>query len=431
MDLRGSLGGLGAVRERVLTRPLRRVAERAAAVDRLPTEARAALGHYARGGRLDVAALRLQSAAESRVAAIVDDAFEGVERAIADDCDVDPATVSFDYETKLLLPVELTLVRLYRDLRTRAPDGYDPVDRTVDPGIEGQVYDLLGVGAGEADVDPAFSALAREADRVDRVTRLVVVALLDGDMRDAVNDAEYEEFEVTVAGEPVDTRDDLGRERVAELAQSTLERAVEERFDRFPEDVRAAYERAVAASEAHQERDPEFRELYETARDGDPEATTAVCERYRDADFDVPPEGYDRADLELPYFRTQYGRVGVIYDGMFAMYEAAGVRVEAAFRRAVVLTIVYAQVWLDDVDDYAADAREGQLTPVTAAYLLAADREGHRRVRGLAREYADRARELADRSRSPLVGVAVEYVTRSGDLSTLPGTEQSRQASTR
>jgi hypothetical protein len=421
MDLRGALGRLGAVRERTLDRPLRRVAGRVADVGGLPTEARATLGHYARGGRLDVAALRLQPAAEDRVAATVDDAFEDVERAIAETCGVRPAAVTFGYETKLLLPVELTLVRLYRDLRGRAPDGYDPVGRSVDPGIEGRLYDLLRVDTGREDVDPAFSALARAADRVERVTRLVVVALLDGDMRDAVNDAEYEDFEVHVAGESVDAREDVTRERAAEIAQSTLQTAVTERFDRFPDDVRAAYERAVEASETHQRRDPEFRSLYEAARSGDAEATTAVRERYRDADFDRPPEGYDHADLGLPYFRTQYGRVGVIYDGMFDMYEAAGVSVEAAFRRAVVLAIIYAQVWLDDVDDYEADAREGQLTPVTAAYLLADDREGYRQVCDLSRAYADRARALAARSRSPLVGVAVEYVTRSGDPSVLPG----------
>ncbi len=429
MDIRGALDGVGTRSAAAVSGPLRRAAGWVAERERVPTEARAALGYYADGGRLDVGALRLQPLAEDRVEAMVEAAFEEVETAIAEECGVGPGDVRFKYGTKLLLPVELTLARLYRDLRRRADDGFDPVERTVEPDLGSRVAGLFG--GGEETVDPAFSALVREAERVERLSRLVVVALLDGDMRDAVNDDEYGDFEVTIEGVEVtdggaegrsDPTETIARSRVAEIAQSTLQSEVEARFDHYPGEVRAAYERAVAASEAHQERDPEFRELLTGARDGDPGALQGVRERYREATFESAPEGYDDADLGVPYFRTQYGRVGVIYDGMFDMYEAAGVPVGGAFRRAVVLTTVYAQVWLDDVDDYAADAREGQLTPVTAEYVLAdGDHEGYRRVREVADRYAQRARTCAARSRSPLVGIAVEYVTRSGDPSVLPG----------
>jgi len=437
MDLRGVSDGLAAGPAAV-SGSLRRAAGWVAERERLPTEARAALGHYAGGGRLDVGALRLQPLAEDRVEAMVETAFDEVAAAVAEACGVEPAAVRFEYGTKLLLPVELTLARLYRDLRRRADDGFDPVERTVTPGVGGRLLGLVGgdeTGDG-ADVDPAFSTLVRETERVERLTRLVVVALLDGDMRDAVNDEEYGDFVVSIDGVTVTDGDGrhgagtdgaaIARSRVAEIAQSTLRADVERRFERFPDGVRTAYERAVAASEAHQERDPEFRELLAAAEAGDPGGRRAVRERYRDATFESAPGGYDDADLGLPYFRTQYGRVGVIYDGMFDMYGAAGVEVDAAFRRAVVLTTVYAQVWLDDVDDYAADAREGQLTPVTAEYVLAdGDREGYRRVREVADRYAERARTCAARSRSPLVGIAVEYVTRSGDPTVLPGRESS------
>ncbi len=425
MDLRsrltGALGRLFGLRAGG-GGALRRVAGRLAAVERLPTEARATFGHYAAGGRLDVAALRRQPSVEDRVATMVDEAFEAVEVALAERCDVAPERVEFEYETKLLLPVELTLARLVRDVQRRAAGGFDPFERRLAPGLGGRLFRAVGLDGGDPEVAPEFSSLAREAERIERVTRLVVVALIDGDMRDAVNDAEYDDFEATVEGEPAAERPELSAERVATVAQSTLESVVEDRFERFPDAVRVAYDRAVTASEAHQERDSEYRELLAGAEEGDDDAVEGIRERYRGATFEDPPAGYADTDLALPYFRTQYGRVGVIYDGMFEMYEAAGIRVDETFRRAVVLTIVFAQVWLDDVDDYAADAREGQLTPVTGEYVLADDeREGYRRVREVADEYAARAREYAAESGSPLVGIAVEYVTRSGDPTVLPG----------
>ena len=104
------------------------------------------------------------------------------------------------------------------------------------------------------------------------------------------------------------------------------------------------------------------------------------------------------------------------------MYAAVGIDLDDAFRRAIVLAIIAAQVWLDDVDDFEADMADGQLTPVTAEYLLAAsDREAYRRVVELTDRYASRAREHAADSDSTLVRIAVEYVLLSGDPSVLPG----------
>jgi hypothetical protein len=468
-----------------------RVAKRLADVDRVPTAVRAVLAHYARSGELDLAALSVRNRAEATIEDMTRAAYRPVEHAVAEAFDRDPEAVTFEYDTKLLLPAELTIARHYRELEDRAPDGFDPVSRTVSPGPLGSLTDRVldrfvgaderkgkgkqsdedtpvdpldwpgtdgdppprpgeyGAGLdrrpGPGDVDPEFSGLVRAVERVERVTRLVVVALLDGDMRDAINDGEYDDFDVNF---PVD---DADRRRVAEIAQSTLRSDVEARFERFPDGVRAAYERAVGISEAHQDRDPRFRSLL-VAVDGDrptsaggttetgaaagtaTDQTVAVDDpherirrEYRDAPFESedPPAYLTDGDLDLPYLRTQYGRVGVIYEGMTEMYRAAGVEVPAAFERAIVLSIVGAQVWLDDVDDYAADARDGQLTPVTAEYALSGSKaEAYRRVVGVTDAYLDRAYEGAVSSGATLTAIAVEYIRRSGDPGVLPGSDR-------
>jgi hypothetical protein len=78
-------------------------------------------------------------------------------------------------------------------------------------------------------------------------------------------------------------------------------------------------------------------------------------------------------------------------------------------------------VWLDDVDDYEDDVADGQLTPVTAEYLLAdSDRAAFETVVEVSETYFDRARRFADAADSTLTGIAVEYILRSGDASRLP-----------
>ncbi len=339
----------------------------------LPTALQAVLGYYGDSGVFDYGSLRLKSQVDDVTESLVDDAFSAVEdRAEAEFA----APVDFTYDTKLILPAKLTLGYLYR----------------------------------RADCEDA---------RADRLTRLVVEALVDGDMRDAINDAEYGDFEVDIGGV---TATDEQRRRVAELAQETLEERVAELFSAFPDDVFAAYERAVEVSERHQTRDPHFRRLMTRAEDGDGDALEAVRVEYRDANFPDPPDAFGETERELPYIKTQYDRVGVIYEGMVEMYRAADLPVSPAFERSIVLAIIGAQVWLDDVDDYAADMREGQLTPVTAEYLLAgSDRVAYDRVLGVANGYLDLAKAHATTADSALTGIATEYIYRDGEPELLPG----------
>jgi hypothetical protein len=283
--------------------------------------------------------------------------------------------VSFDYDTKLVLPAKLTLGYLYR--RVEIPE-------------------------------------RREV--AEDLTALAIEALLDGDMRDARNDAEFEDFAVDF---PVDDRD---RARVAAVAQETLQERVRAGFGEFDDGVRDAYDWAVDVSEAHQADDGRFRDLLAAAQSGDADALDAIRDEYRDADFEGTPPSLTPGDCALPYARTQYDRVGVIYDGMLRMYESAGFDIDPNFGRSIVLAIVGAQIWLDDVDDYGADRREGQLTPVTAEYVLADDPASARsRVIGVAESYLDRAKAAAREANSPLTGIATEYIYRSGSPENLPG----------
>ena len=343
--------------------------------DALPTSVRAVLGYYADSGVFDYRALRLRSRIDDATDAILRDAFGAVEEAIADEFDRD--FVDFAYDTKLVLPAELTLGYLYRRLD---------------------------------------DSQHRE---VEAVTRLVIEALIDGDMRDAINDDEFEDFEVDFATD----RDDI--RHVAEVAQQTLEARVTETFADYPDAVREAYDWAVDISERHQDEDDHFRELM-TGASGDggeytPEqARERIREEYKFADFADPPAIFD-AELDLPYFKTQYDRVGVIYSGMIRMYREAGLPVEEAFEKSIVLSIIGAQVWLDDIDDFDADMREGQLTPVTAEYLLAdEDAVAAERVVDISERYLDLAKEHATTVDSTLTGIATEYIYRSGDPAVLP-----------
>ncbi|MEF8859283.1 MAG: hypothetical protein V5A38_10210 [Halolamina sp.] len=409
--------------------PLREAADRLAGVEALPTPARAVFSHYAEGGTLELSAIRLQRRVENEVEELVDDAYQNVEAAIADEFGRD--SVEFSYDTKLTLPVELTLSHLYRRATEAAPPGIDPIDgtRRTDP--------LSTARRRVADTDPA--ELVNEVRQAEEVAELVIVALLDGDMRDAINDAEYEDFHVDFDLPAAD------RGRVAGIAQEVLQAAVQERFAAFPHSVRDAYDAAVERSEAHQDRDPHFRELMidaavaaeadavadATVGDVSAEGTRKEVEaeaarealrtEYKHAEFDEPPALFGDAELDLPYLVTQYDRVGVIYHGMVEMFRAAGIELSEPFERAVVLAIIGAQLWLDDVDDFDADIAEGQLTPVTAEYLLAeSDAEAYEHVVSITETYLDCAREAAQSSDAPVTGIAVEYIRHSGEPEKLP-----------
>ncbi|NLV11386.1 hypothetical protein GOC74_15775 [Halomicrobium mukohataei] len=373
---------------------------------RLPTAVRAVLGYYADVGVFDYGSLSLKGEIDDRTERMIDDVFALVEDALAEAFDRD--SVSFEYDTKLVLPAQLTLGYVYRRARQRADE--DPVADEIASGVPD--VDETALQAG-----PAQELSPREmVVRAEQMTRLSIEALIDGDMRDAINDAEFEDFAVDF--EPDEMR------RVAEVAQGALQDHLDEILDGLPPIVAQRYQWAVDYSEAHQDRDAHFRDLMDAAEDGDDTALADVRDEYKFAAFtdDDVAELFSEAERELPYMKTQYARVGVLYDGMLDLYRLAGLDVEDEFARAIVLAIVGAQIWLDDVDDYADDRREGQLTPVTAEYLLAPDDEAaYRRVVDITEQYLDLAKEYATAVDSPLTGVAVEYIYRSGEPEVLPG----------
>jgi hypothetical protein len=390
----------------------RAAAHRLAAVERLPTAQRAILGYYAETGRFDYRALAIKAAVDDALDAILAAAYGDIEDRLAAEFGVDD--VSFEYETKLTLPAELTLGYLYRRAHARSTPGYDPVADE-----SSRLRSLLA--GGSAPSAPANREARAYVERAEEATALIVQALLDGDMRDAINDDEFEDFVVTVPGHP-----DPDRRRVATVAQTSLQEVVEAAFDRAPDAVREAYDAAVERSEAHQDRDDRFRELLADAREGEPGATERIEREYKFAP--VPAEApFDDRERDLPYLKTQYDRVGVIYDGMLDAYRGIGFEIPPAFGTSIVLAIVGAQIWLDDVDDYHDDVAEGQLTPVTAEYALAAsDAEAYENVRDVTHRYFDLARAHAEAAGSPLNGIAIEYILRSGDPSRLPGSGADR-----
>jgi len=397
-----------------MTGPLRAAAGWLADRPAFPTSVRAVFGYYGHSGVFDLESLRLKSTVDDRTEAMVEDVFTMIESALAEEFGVE--SVTFEYDTKLILPAQLTLGHLYREARIRSDD--DPV---ADSTWAGRVANRVESDRYRNPEDPGQWAgtpadAAALVDRAEYLTRVVIEALLDGDMRDAVNDEEYDDFEVSITIEPDKY------ETVARVAQETLEAHLTETLAALPDEVEEIYDWAVDLSEAHQDRDPRFRELYEHARQGDADAAQAIREEYRDATFDVDTDVFTDAERELPYLKTQYARVGVIYDAMIEMYRRTGLPVNEAFKRSIVLAIIGAQIWLDDVDDYGVDLEDGQLTPVTAEYVLAdSDREAARRVREITERYLDLARENATDSESPLTGIATEYIYHSGDPHVLPG----------
>jgi hypothetical protein len=400
--------------------PPRAVADRLAASDRLPTAQRAILGYYAETGRLDYRALRIKSAVDDTLDRILDEVYGDIETRLEADLGVDDAT--FEYETKLTLPAELTLGYLYRRALARATGGYDP--------ITDEAGRLAVLGRGDPSA-PANREAREYVEMAEAATALIVQALLDGDMRDAINDDEFEDFEVTLVGDP-----DPDRRTVAECAQSYLQGVVEDAFDRAPDAVRDAYDDAVEISEAHQDRDDRFRELLAAALDGEEprssssrtesddgetEATTSIEDEYKYAP--VPDDApFGERERDLPYLKTQYDRVGVIYKGMLDAYRGVGFDIPDAFGASIILAIIGAQIWLDDVDDYDDDVAEGQLTPVTAEYVLAEnDAAAYENVVSITMDYFDLARAHAEAADSPLNGIAIEYILRSGEPERLPG----------
>lgn len=351
----------------------------------LPPKVRA-LASYVASARAPSALpmVALQRTAQSEVDGMVSRAFDRVEsaleRALADGALrlADGAVVAeprFEYDTRLLLPAMLT---------------------------HAQVHLLAGdapVGSWLPGRSPDASMLEAGRD----ATSMVVRALLDGDMRDAINDGEFEDFETNLRP----------KRRVAELAQDRLFEDVEAWFDdpTTPPAVVEHYRHAVEVSETHQDTDEAFGRLlrrYRTVEGEEREAAAAaIREEYAFAEPQDPPALFE-SEFELPYFATQYERVGILYEDMLRMYEAAlDVSFDDGFTRAIVLMVIAAQIGLDDTDDYPEDRTE-QLTPVTAELALAEDgQSGVENVRGVLEEYLDRAERSSD---DHLTGIAIEYI---------------------
>jgi len=404
--------------------PLGSAARWASERGQLPLSLRAVARFYARTGELDLTALRIKSWVDDTLDSFLADAYGAIETELESELGYDD--IDFRYETKLTLPVELTLGYLYRRALDDC-DGYNPITDEPTRSAGGTIRSLVD------GTDPARrERLRREASeqvafvgRVERVARLCTEALLDGDMRDAINDEEYEDFETDA---PLDEEE---RKRAARIAQSRLRERVDAQMAGFPDAVRAAYESAVAESNTHQADDEHFRALMAAALgEGDgrsdtetpAEAVERIEDEYKYAAFEGEAGALTAEEQAWPYCKTQYERVGVIYEGMIEMFRAADIPIEPAFEHAVVLAIIGAQVWLDDVDDFAADRAETQLTPVTAEYIVADDdAEAYDRVVDVSATYLDRAIEYAVDSESILTGIAAEYIYLSGDPGVLPG----------
>lgn len=396
-----------------------RVAETIANTDAIPLAVRAVLGYYAESGTLSVTALRLRQRTDQFMTEAIRNLYEPIEAEIESQIDAAPQDVSFKYDTKLTLPAELTIGQVYYRAKQQTAKEFDPVRRTVrTPLLEyfRFPFDKEHETKRRNVFLNEYDDLLETIERAEGVTELVTAALIDGDMRDALNDEEYEDFQVDFPVESPELR-----RQIAVCAQETLQTLVEDRFEQFGSGVREAYEEAVELSEQHQERDQYFRKMAERARAGDEDAKERIETEFKYADFDTPPAVFDESDLKLPYLLTQYNRVGVIYRGMIQMYREAGIDIDEAFEKSIILSIIGAQVWLDDVDDYEADLRKNQLTPVTAEYLLhERDADAFESVTTISQLYLDAAKRYAAQSNSPLAGIGGDYIYRSGDPTVLP-----------
>jgi hypothetical protein len=188
--------------------------------------------------------------------------------------------------------------------------------------------------------------------------------------------------------------------------------------------VRDHYDWAVERSSRHQDEDSRFRELLADAQSGDDTAVQEIKDRYKNAPIEEYSTVLTDEEKQLPYSKSQYQRVGVIYVGMVEMFKAAGVPIDDDFKRSVVLAVIGAQIWLDDIDDYESDTKEGQLTPVTAEYMISdSPQRAYQNIVSITEYYLDRAVAHAIESGSNMTGIAIEYIFLSGTPETLPGVD--------
>lgn len=384
-----------------------------------PTALRAILSHYSETGSLSIASLRIQSTTDQFITETTESLYNSVEDEISARIDNAPDNVSFEYKTKLTLPAELTLGQVYYRAKQNTATEFDPIRRRVRTPILEYFrfpFDKKYETKRKNQLLREYSDILDIIGRAEEMTELVIASLIDGDMRDAINDSEYQDFQVDF---PVDTSETWCA--IAETAQKTVHNIVESRFAEFDQDTREAYEEAVKTSERHQERDQYFRDLAKRAKNNEDVAIKQIESEFKYPNTDPLPEIFDQSDLKLPYLLTQYRRVGVIYRGMMKMYRAVGIEIDQAFEKSIILSIIGAQIWLDDVDDYDADFKENQLTPVTAEYILHDDNvDAFRTVEKISKQYLDAAERHARLSNSPLAGIGSKYIYYSGNPSVLP-----------
>jgi len=281
------------------------VATTIANYDTIPPAVQAVLGYYGETATLSITSLRLQRTADNFMTETIRKLYEPVESEIARQIDAAPRNVSFEYDTKLTLPAELTIGHVYYRAKQQTTKNFDPVRMKARTPLMEYFrfpFDKKHETRRRNSFIQEYEAVLNTIERAEDMTELVTAALIDGDMRDALNDNEYEDFQVNF---PVTDPD--RRREIAECAQRTLQSLVEERFKHFDTDVREAYKEAVKISELHQERDQYFRELAANARVGE-DVSNEIENEYKYKKFDEPPVLFDQSDLELPYLLTQYRR---------------------------------------------------------------------------------------------------------------------------
>jgi hypothetical protein len=378
----------------------------------LPNSVRAVLGHYGRGemslaegkNAIDLN-LHIKDRKEDFMQELFDDvAAEIGERAGEEDVD-------FSYDTKLTFPAEITLGKIYEEAQAQLPGDYDALNREAGTLLEKKFASEEKVQDKRERIENEHEAELLRVEEGEVFTDLVMGLLVEGDMRDAIHDEEYEDFE---------TDSSMDDAEVAEIAQQTLLEELQPRLDEYPEEVRDAYGRAVDLSMGHQEEDEEFRRMFEEAREN-PGDAEEIIEPYRSGDTESR-FSLDWSEVNMPFFASQYERVGVLYDGMFEMYEEAGFSIDDDFKRSMVLSTIGAQIWLDDVDDLEEDWNNGQLTPVTAEVLTSeTGEEAYENIVSMKDEYLDAAREYAVKSDSDLASIGIEYIDKRGEQLDLKG----------
>jgi hypothetical protein len=378
----------------------------------LPNSVRAVLGHYGRG-EMSLAegknAIELNLHIEDRKEDFMQELFDEVAAEIGERSGEED--VDFSYDTKLTFPVELTLGKIYEEAQENLPADYDVLDGEAGTFLERRFASDEKLRKRRERIEKEYEAEILRVREGEVFTDLVMGLLVEGDMRDAIQDDEYGDFETNASIED---------EEVAEIAQRTLLEELQPGIEEYPEGVRDAYEKAFDLSMSHQKKDKEFRRMFKDAREN-PEDAEEIIRPYRDGETESR-FSLDWSEVNMPFFASQYERVGVLYDSMFEGYEEAGFPIDDDFRRSMVLSTIGAQIWLDDVDDLEEDWKNGQLTPVTAEVLTSeTGEEAYENIVTMKDEYLDAAREYAVKSDSDLASIGIEYIDKRGEQLDLKG----------